>query len=95
MAGNISALCFIGPEKLDSASRFLPVASATEPILPDVSSANTRGSFVIFLALNLRGPQCWCKSSVSGPKRAFFCGHFSKFSLTFLLSKGPIGDIIG
>ena len=95
MAGNISALCLIGPEKLDWASRFLPLASATEPILLDVSSANMRGSFVIFLALSLRGPQCRCKSRVSGPKRADFCGHFSKFSLTFLLSKQPIGDIIG
>jgi hypothetical protein len=47
MAGKISELCAIGAEKTVSASSWGPRASATEPILPDVSSANMRGSFGI------------------------------------------------
>jgi len=49
MAPNISALCLIGAEKVVSASNFGPRASATEPILLAVSSANMSGWVVIFL----------------------------------------------
>ena len=49
MASNISALCLMGAEKVVSASNFPPSASATEPILLAVSSANMRGSVVMFL----------------------------------------------
>ena len=48
MAGKISALCLIGAEKVVSARIFSPRAIATEPILLDVSTAKTRGSWFIF-----------------------------------------------
>jgi hypothetical protein len=47
-AGKISALCLMGAEKVASARIFSPSAIATEPILLDVSTAKTRGFWVIF-----------------------------------------------
>lgn len=52
MAGKISALCLMGAVKVVSASIFSPSATATEPILLEVSTANTKGFRAIILVLN-------------------------------------------
>jgi len=51
-AGKISALCLIGPEKAVSASNFSARAIATEPIRPDVSTANIKGFCFIMPVLS-------------------------------------------
>ncbi len=75
MAGKTSELCLIGPEKAVSARKRWPVAIATDPILPEVSTANIKGFFAInflngcifevFLVLFYRNPRC-------ANKKAFF-----------------------
>ena len=74
MAGKTSELCLIGPEKVVSASIRRPVAIATEPILPDVSTANIKGFCAIiflncciiygFLLLFCRKPRCANKKAI-------------------------------
>lgn len=49
MAGKICELCLIEREKIFSASIFFPMATATEPILPEVSTANINGFCIIYL----------------------------------------------
>ncbi len=51
MAGKISALCLNGAEKAVSASMRSPIAIATEPIRPDVSTDNIKGSCACLLQL--------------------------------------------
>ena len=50
-AGNISALCVIGAEKVFSARSCGPLAMATEPLRPEVSTANIKGSEFWWLLL--------------------------------------------
>jgi len=52
MAGNSTALCFIGAENVASASICSPSAIATEPIGAEVSTANIKG-FCVILALGI------------------------------------------
>ena len=73
IAGKTSELCLIGPVKAVSASIHRPVAIATEPILPDVSTANIKGFcaiiflncciFFSFLLLFRRKPHCTNKKA--------------------------------
>ena len=49
-AEKISALCLIGPEKAASESICSPSAIATEPVLPEVSTANIKGFGFICLS---------------------------------------------
>ena len=59
-AGKISALCFIGAEKVFYARSFSPSAIATEPFRPEVSTASIKG----FCAERLWGQCSECFSNV-------------------------------
>lgn len=77
IAGKISELCLIGPEKLTSPSIFSPTAIATEPILPEVSTDNVKGFCTIFLFFW----QAICYvffrlGLITAMKKAFFKGLF-------------------
>lgn len=85
MAGKISALCLMGAEKVVSASIFSPNATATEPILLEVSTAKTKGFGAIFLVLNsyiLR----FSSRALLRPQKKHFLGDYFRPSLPKLSS---------
>jgi hypothetical protein len=83
IAGKTSELCLIGPEKGVSVSIRRPTAIATEPSLPDVSTANINGFsaiiffnsgiFLIFYRFSQKALLCQKKSG-------FFVVYFSYLS---------------
>ena len=84
MAGRISALCLMGAEKAVSASIFSPSATATEPILLEVSTAKTKGFRAILIVLKDYILQFLLESLAKATKKALFRRLFSsQFVQTF------------